>query len=73
MISPLPIFSNMDYYKNPQFQECLRFYNNVINLETDDEELMAIAEELAMSEIYAKSLRWLEQNKRKTAWRKDLT
>ena len=73
MISPLPIFSNMDYYKNSQFQECLRFYNNVINLETDDEELMAIAEELAMSEIYAKSLRWLEQNKRKTAWRKDLT
>jgi|AACY02.18.fsa_nt_gi hypothetical protein len=72
MSSTLPIFSNMNYYKNPTFVKLMRKWNKYLLDDIDDEKLCYEIEETLMFDMWQEARKWLKENKNKTYWRKDI-
>jgi len=74
---PDQIFSNYNYYKNKRFNSCLREYNDFMKKHKTDQSQLSIEEWenwalLIHDDFYMAAKCWLIDNKKKTAWRKDL-
>ena len=75
MSNPAPLFSNIDYWTNPQFQRLMRNWNKYITYNGDEinnTELMFEWEEVLLRDFLKHSKEWLKENRRKTNWRKEL-
>jgi hypothetical protein len=75
MSNPSPLFSNIDYYRNRQFQRLMRNWNKYIMYSGDEvhnEELMFEWEELLLKDFLKHSREWLDKCKEDTFWREGL-
>jgi hypothetical protein len=70
--SPLPFFSNIDYYLNRNFIELMRRYHSFLGSDERNPMLLFEWEQVILYDFYMEAVVWLKENKRKTAWRKDL-
>jgi hypothetical protein len=73
MSNPEPIFSNIDYYRNRQFQKLMRSWNEYImysGKEVTNEDLMWEWEETLLKDFLKESKKWLWKNMAgNTFWR----
>ena len=74
MDNPSLFFSNTsyDYLKDNKFIELLRNWNMYLQSNEKDDDVLAMWEELLLIDFRLYANIWLQKNKNKTAWRKEL-
>jgi hypothetical protein len=66
-------FSNVDYYKNEEFQTLMRNYNYFMqDHELESNEIKDMAKEILIGDFYRASLEWLKHNYDEDYWKYDL-
>jgi len=58
-----PIFSSIDYYKDPHFQRCLRNWNIYLDSEEPREQVLVEWEEVLLNDFLTHAREWLWNNK----------
>ncbi len=66
------IFSNPDYLLNSEFIHLMYRWHKYLGAENLDDDTAAQWEELLLKDFRKEAIKWLKENKRKTAWKKDL-
>jgi len=64
-------FSNVDYYKNEEFQRLMRAWNTV-NSKTDDPEILEELYRIVKFDFYRNAKEWLKHNYDEDEWKYDL-